>query len=170
MGLGAEEARILVRRLVPSESNEGEVAEAAKEVLAELLSRMGIEASVAQTDNNPVTLNIKGDDLGILIGRRGQTLASLQYIVRIIVSYKIREWLPIVIDVDGYKQRRYRALQALADRMAEQVKARRVPFSMEPMPAYERRIIHLALAENPYVTTQSVGLGEARKVVIVPKE
>jgi spoIIIJ-associated protein len=169
MGLGVEEARILVRRLVPSGSDDGKVAELAREVLTDLLSRMGVEASIAQTDNDPVTLNIKGEDLGILIGRRGQTLASLQYIVRIMVSYRTGQWLPIVIDVDGYKQRRYRALQALASRMAEQVRTRKIPFSMEPMPAYERRIVHLALSENPHVTTQSVGLGDARKVVIVPK-
>ena len=123
----------------------------------------------ARAGVDSVGLNIEGEDLGILIGRRGQTLASLQYIVRIMVSCKTSQWLPIVIDVDGYKERRYQALQALAGRMAEQVKARRTSFSMEPMPAYERRIVHLTLAENPHVTTQSVGLGEARKVVISPR-
>lgn len=135
-----------------------------------MLDGMGIDASLAQTDNDPITFNIKGDDLGILIGRRGQTLASLQYLVRIIVSYKVGDWSPIIIDVDGYKQRRYKALQALALRMADQVKNRKIPFSMEPMPAYERRIVHLTLVGNPHVTTQSVGLGEARKVVIIPRE
>jgi spoIIIJ-associated protein len=170
MGLGAEEARISVRRLTSDPSQEGELVEVAKDVVGTLLARMEVEASVAQVDNDPITLNIKGDDLGVLIGRRGQTLASLQYIVRIIVSYKTKEWLPIVIDVDGYKQRRYQALQALAYRMAEQVRGRRIPFSMEPMPPYERRIVHLALADHPDVTTQSVGVGEVRKVVIVPKE
>lgn len=170
IGLGAEEARILVRRLTRSESDNGELADVAREVLETLLEGMGIEASLAQTDNDPVTFNIKGEDLGILIGRRGQTLASLQYLVRIIVSYKIQEWLPIVIDVDGYKERRYQALQDLAARMAEQVKTRKMPFSMEPMPAYERRIIHLTLADNPYVATQSVGVGDTRKVVIVLKD
>ena len=159
-----------MRRLTRSESDNGELADVAREVLETLLEGMGIEASLAQTDNDPVTFNIKGEDLGILIGRRGQTLASLQYLVRIIVSYKIQEWLPIVIDVDGYKERRYQALQDLAARMAEQVKTRKMPFSMEPMPAYERRIIHLTLADNPYVATQSVGVGDTRKVVIVLKD
>jgi spoIIIJ-associated protein len=78
--------------------------------------------------------------------------------------------VPIIIDVEGYKQRRYEALRALAWRLAEQVKVRGVPFSLEPMSAYERRIIHLALADHPDVTTQSIGEGEARKVVILPKE
>jgi spoIIIJ-associated protein len=130
---------------------------------------MGIDASVTQVDTDPITLNIRGDDLGILIGRRGQTLACLQYIVRLIVSHRSEEWLSIVIDVEDYKQRRYKSLQALAYRMAERVKEKKVPFGLEPMPAYERRIIHLALADHPDVTTQSVGQDEARKVVIVPK-
>jgi spoIIIJ-associated protein len=71
--------------------------------------------------------------------------------------------------VEGYKQRRYSALQALALRMAEQVKERKKPFALEPMPAYERRIIHLALADDPDVTTESTGVGEVRKVVITPR-
>lgn len=169
MGLGAEAAKILVHRLGTEESREGQLADVAKEVLEDLLGRIGMDASLAQVDTDPITLDITGEDLGILIGRRGQTLASLQYILRIIVSYRIKEWLPIVIDVDGYKQRRYQALQAMAHRLAEQVKARRAPFSLEPMPAYERRIVHMALADSPDVTTESVGLGEARKVVIVPR-
>ena len=77
--------------------------------------------------------------------------------------------MPIVIDVEEYKQRRHKALQALAFRMAERVKEKKVPFALEPMPAYERRIIHLTLADHPDVTTQSVGQDDARKVVIVPK-
>jgi len=116
-----------------------------------------------------ITLDVKGEDLGILIGRRGETLASLQHIVRLIVAHQAKAWVPIVIDVEGYKERRYGALRALALRVAEQVKAKRRPFALEPMPAYERRIIHLTLADNPDVTTESVGEGEARKVVIMPK-
>jgi spoIIIJ-associated protein len=77
--------------------------------------------------------------------------------------------VPIVIDVEGYKQRRYSALQALACRMAEQVKDRKKQFALEPMPAYERRIIHMALAEDPDVTTESTGVGEVRKVIIMPR-
>ena len=146
------------------------MAETAKEVMEALLARMGIDATVPQVDTDPITLNVEGDDLGVLIGRRGQTLASLQYIVRIIVAHKKQAWLPVVIDVDGYKHRRYQALQSLAYRMAEQVKTKKIPFSLEPMPAYERRIIHLALADHPDVATQSIGQDEARKVVIVPKK
>jgi spoIIIJ-associated protein len=116
-----------------------------------------------------IVLNIHGDDLGILIGRRGYTLSCLQYMVRLIVGHQTKTWAPIVIDVEGYKQRRYRALQVFARDMAEQVKARGAPFALEPMPAYERRIVHLALADHPDVVTESIGQGEARRVVIQPK-
>ena len=117
-----------------------------------------------------IAFDIRGDDLGILIGRRGQTLACLQYIVRLIIAHQIKTWVPIIIDVEGYRQRRYEDLRALASRLAEQVTVKGMPFTLRPMPAYERRIIHLTLAEHPDVTTQSVGVGEARKVVILPRE
>ena len=180
LGLGGEKARIRVRPLVPTPVRDSDVAETAKSVLETLLAAIGVSASVVPCDRSffegrgettsPIAFDIKGDDLGILIGRRGQTLSCLQYIVRLIVANQLKAWVPIIIDVEEYKQRRYQALQALAYRMAERVKARRIPFALEPMPAYERRIIHLTLAENPDVTTQSVGEGEMRKVVILPKE
>ncbi len=176
MGLGAEEARIRVEPLVPA-PEESDIADAAKGILEALLSMMGVAASVAPPARSfvegeataPIAFDIKGDDLGILIGRRGQTLSCLQYIVRLIVGHQTEAWVPIIIDVEGYKQRRYEALQALAWRIAEQVKAGGEPFTLEPMSAYERRIIHLTLAEHPDVTTQSIGEGEARQVVILPK-
>ncbi len=180
LGLGAEEARIRVKPLVPMSDKESDITETAKGVLETLLEVMGITASVElqskpfvegeEEADAPIAFDIRGDDLGILIGRRGQTLTCLQYIVRIIIAHQTKAWVPLVIDVEGYRQRRYEALGALARRMAEQVTAKEMPFTLEPMPAYERRIIHLTLAEHPDVTTQSVGVGEARKVVILPKE
>ncbi len=155
-----------------------EVTEVAKGILETLVTMMGVVASVepqvklaaeGEETTPAVNLDIKGDDLGILIGRRGQTLACLQYILRLIVGHQTEVWVPIIIDVEGYKQRRYEALRALAWRLAEQVKARGVPFTLEPMLAYERRIIHLALADHSDVTTESIGEGEARRVVIRPK-
>ena len=86
------------------------------------------------------------------------------------MAHERNSWLPIFIDVDGYKERRYSALRSLALRMAEQVKMKQTSFALEPMPAYERRIIHLTLADNPDVSTESTGMGEARKVVILPKK
>ncbi len=178
LGMGAEEALIRVEPLVPTPKKESDIADAAKGILEALLSMMGVSASVVSPAGSfveseasaPIAFDIKGDDLGILIGRRGQTLSCLQYIVRLIVGHQTEAWVPIIIDVEGYKQRRYEALRALAWRMAEEAKANGVPFTLEPMPAYERRIVHLALAEHPDVTTQSIGEGEARKVVILPKE
>ncbi len=167
-------------RVQPLAGVQGKVDEAAKGVLETLLARMGVEASVASQTKPPVegggeasdviALDVTGDDLGILIGRRGQTLSSLQYIVRLIVAHQTKDRVPVVIDVEGYKQRRYEALQALAYRMAEQVRTRGRPFTLEPMLAYERRIIHLTLADDPDVTTESVGEGESRKVVIMSRE
>jgi spoIIIJ-associated protein len=169
----------MVRLLVMEPEERSEIAEAAKGVLESLLARLGVEASVVPETKPPfeeggevsgvITLDVTGEDLGILIGRRGQTLAALQHMVRLIVAHQVKARVPIVIDVEGYKQRRYSALQALARRVAEQVKERKKPFTLEPMPAYERRIIHLALAEDPDVITESTGVGEVRKVVIMPK-
>ncbi len=157
-----------------------DVAETAKGALERLLTLMGVAGSIVpqaqpiveagEEASASVVLNIEGDDLGILIGRRGQTLSCLQYIVRLIVGHQTKTWVPITIEVEGYKQRRYQALQTFAQHMAEQVEAKGAPFTLEPMPAYERRIIHLALAEHPAVTTESIGEGEARKVVILPRE
>ena len=157
---------------------QSDIFEAAQNVLETLLELMDIPASVSPSPEftvedeegfSSVGLNIEGEDLGILIGRHGQTMASLQHIVRLIVAYQTQVRLPIVIDVEGYKQRRCEGLRALASRLAEQVKSRKMPFTMEPMSAFERRVIHLALADHPDVNTESTGFGETRKVVILPK-
>jgi len=166
--------------VTPIPKPKGDAAEVARDVIEQLLQLLGVTATIEsqappivaeEGEAAPaVALNIKGDDLGILIGRRGQTLAALQYIVRLIVGRQVKTWVPIIIDVEGYKQRRYQALQAFARQMAERVKARGAPFTLEPMPAYERRIVHLALANHPDVTTESIGQGESRKVVIRPRK
>ena len=180
LGLGAEDAVIRVRLLMEEPENKNDIAGKAKNILESLLEQMGVVGSVEprprlfieveEGETAPIVFDIKGDDLGILIGRRGQTLACLQFVLRLIVGHQTESWLPIVIDVEGYKQRRYGALRALAWRMAEQVKTQKTPFTLEPMPAYERRIIHLALAEHGDVVTESIGVGEVRRVVISPRE
>ncbi len=181
LGLGGDEAVVRVTPLVPvPESGTDDITEAVKDILVNLLDLMGVVGTVTpqappviegeEETTVPVSLNIEGDDLGILIGRRGQTLSCLQYIVRLIVGHQEGVWAPIAIDVEGYKQRRYQSLQTFAQQMAEQVKSREAPFSLEPMPAYERRLIHLVLADDPDVTTESSGQGEARRVVILPKK
>ena len=162
-----------------NENKQDEPIERARGILEELLSLMGIEASITTSAEFPIegesgmlsfdSLNIEGEDLGILIGRRGQTLSALQYVVRLIIFQQTQTKLPIIIDVEGYKRRRYDALRDLAWRIAEQVLLKKRPFTLEPMPAFERRIIHLTLANHPDVTTESTGVGEARKVVIMAK-
>jgi spoIIIJ-associated protein len=176
LGLGAEEATVRVTPL-PSGQEEDEVAALSKKTVEELLRLMKLEAEVepisplqaASPNTKSIALEIKGEDLGILIGRRGETLAALQYIVRLIVARHQKAKVPVAIDVEGYKQRRYHVLRDLALRLAQKVKATGRSTTLEPMPADERRVIHLALSVNPDVTTQSIGEGEVRKVAILPR-
>jgi spoIIIJ-associated protein len=179
LGLGSEDARIKVKLLQPAKNENSEEINAARNVLENLLARMGIQATVnietakmatlGEEEVQPLVFNVVGDDLGILIGRRGQTIDALQYLVRLITSRQIGSKIPIIIDVENYKQRRYEDLRVLALNVAAQVKVRRASFRLEPMPAFERRIIHLTLANDPDITTESIGEGEARKVVVLPK-
>ena len=184
MGLGAEEARVRVRLISPEPIEPGQESEAvavARAVLETLLSKLGIEGAYIETQagisvmpgedaGDTVVLAIRGDDLGILIGRRGQTLACIQYILRLMVANRLKTFAPVVVDVNDYRQRRLKALQAMAMLTAEQVKEKEMPCALEPMSAFERRIIHMTLTDHPDVTTQSVGLGDARKVVVVLRE
>jgi spoIIIJ-associated protein len=173
LGVGAEDAR--VRVIVPDEEDvrpeySNNTEQTARQVLSDILKAMGIQAEVtvnkASDPNDPVTLNIEGDDLGVLIGRRGQALASLQYLVRLIVSERIKKWITINVDVDWYKKRHYEALKKLALRLADQVSKKKRSITMEPMPPDERRIVHITLANNPDIVTQSTGEGDERRVVI----
>jgi spoIIIJ-associated protein len=168
LGVGGREAVIRVSRIaVPEE----DVVSRVKEIVETLLGLVGVQGKVEMLSNElPLALNIEGDDLGILIGRRGQTLAALEYVAKLIVVRRLKAWLPLTIDVGGYKKHRRDSLQKLALYLAEQVKSRRRAMPLEPMPADERRIIHLTLADHPDVTTQSIGEGENRKVVILPRE
>ena len=179
LGMGSEEA---VVRLTPlaSPSQESNLPAAAKEALEEILRRMKLKAHVelrsdvqqdeAESDIPPIALEVDGEDLGILIGRRGETLAALQYIMRLIVAHQQKARVPLTVDVEGYKQRRYGALRELALRLAQKAVSTRQSMTLEPMPADERRIVHLAVSVNPDVVTQSVGEGELRKVVIMPRK
>jgi len=180
LGIRAEEARIKVRPLEEISENETDPVKIAQGVLKSILAKMDITASVEseaeppgedeQEGSTAVSFNIKGDDLGILIGRRGQTLTCLQFIIRQIVAHRTKSWVLVNIDVEGYKERHYHALEALAARLAEQVKAKNTSFALRPMPAFDRRIIHLTLAKNAGVVTESTGEGQARRVVISPKK
>ncbi len=177
LGMKAEDAKIVIKF---TEDNESEVQgdseitpdikNEAKSILETLVKQLGLEAKIrilpSAEQGAPLTLNLEGDDLGVLIGRRGQTLASLQYVVRLMLSEKFKKWITVNVDVAEYKKRRYESLKKLALRLADQVKTTRRNMNLEPMPPDERRIIHLTLANHPDVTTQSVDQGEKRKIVI----
>jgi spoIIIJ-associated protein len=189
LGMGAEETKVHARLLdqneeetitsevVKEEKTEktidkaraSEISNEAKEVLANLMNLMGLEGKIKiipATEDSPMTLDLEGEDLGILIGRRGQTLSSLQYLVRLIVSEKTKAWTSFHVDIAGYKKRRYESLKKLALRLADQVKITKHSINLEPMPPDERRIIHITLADDPEISTQSTEVGENRKVVI----
>jgi spoIIIJ-associated protein len=168
LGVGSREALIRVSPITPPERD---VVKVVTEVLDTLLGLLEVTGKVeVLSDEIPLALDIEGDDLGILIGRRGQTLASLEHITKLIVAGRLKAWLPLRVDVGGYKKRRRDSLQRLTLYLAEQVKSRRRAITMEPMPADERRIVHLTLADNPDVTTHSIGEGESRKVVILLRQ
>jgi len=163
-----------------AEGNPPELEDTALEVLTTLLDKMGALAAVevvsrggaidqATDEVSPLILNVVGDDLGVLIGRRGETLRSLQFMTRLIVSRRLGVWPNLVVDVEGYKARREEALRALALRIANQVRSSHEPMALEPMPANERRIVHLALRDDPDVYTESTGKEDRRKVQILPR-
>ena len=168
LGVGSKEALI---RVIPANLQERDVVKVVTEILETLLELLGVTGKVeVLSEEIPLVLNIEGDDLGILIGRRGQTLASLEHITKLMVAGRLKAWLPLRVDVGGYKKRRRDSLQRLALYLAEQVRSSHRAITMEPMPADERRIVHLTLADNPEVTTNSIGEGESRKVVILLRQ
>ena len=151
-------------------------AETGKEVLKELLTRMRIDAQIHIQRSEEVEgeephwmLNISGERISRLIGRRGETLASLQHIVRLICSRRLERRANIIIDAEGYKTGRSNRLRGLANRMAKQAVQQGRTITLEPMQPAERRIIHLTLRGREDVSTQSIGEGRGRKVTIVPK-
>lgn len=146
-------------------------AEKAREVLENILERFGAETSVlTEEDSESITLNIKGDGSGILIGRKGQTLDAFQYVVNKIVHRMPEVTKQVIVDTEGYRQRRKETLIDLAKRLSEQAKTKGRPVSTSPLNPFERRIIHLAIQDDADLTTQSKGDGIYRSVVISLKE
>jgi Predicted RNA-binding protein len=150
----------------------------ARDVVFELLERMKVKAQINsyfvepedENDERMVMVDIQGNDLSILIGRRSETLNALQYIASLIASKELGKWLPLMIDVQGYRQRRERQLRQLGRKMADQAVQTGKRQILEPMPANERRIIHLELRNHPQVTTESTGEEPFRKVTILLKK
>ena len=149
----------------------------ALEMMSSLLDKMSVETALSASVSEPDDLTgrkvniieIEGEDLGVLIGPRGETLNAIQYLSRLMVGNKMQQRASFVIDVEGYRKRRQQALSRLAERMAQKVVTRQSAVSLEPMPPHERRIIHMTLRENDEVYTQSSGEGKRRKVRILPR-
>ena len=150
----------------------------AKDILVELLRLIDIDATVTvrppETPGDGVgqasaVFDIHGDDLGLLIGRRGETLAALQYMVNLLLNQGAQGHLSVTVDVEQYRRRREDRIVTSAQRAADDVEATGETVMLEPMPANERRIVHLALADDPRVTTSSVGVGQDRQVAISPR-
>ncbi len=161
----------------PDSEDDLEALSTARVIVESLLERMEVDAAVDaiwgeasdDRDQRPLLINIRGGDLSLLIGRKGETLSALQYITRLIVGKETQRSITVVIDVQGYRARREQQLRQLAKRMATQAVERGRTMVLEPMPANERRIIHLELRDHPSVTTESTGEADQRKVTIIPR-
>jgi spoIIIJ-associated protein len=163
-----------------AEASDEEVETIAVDLLTQMVSLMGFTATVesawrtghdelSEHSDRYLLLDVQGGDLGALIGRRGETLENLQYLLRLMVNQRLHRWQNIVVDVEGYKERRIHQLQQLAQRTAAQVASTGRSVALEPMPPNERRIIHIALRDHPDVYTESTGEADRRKVHIVSK-
>ncbi|MFZ5818497.1 MAG: RNA-binding cell elongation regulator Jag/EloR, partial [Chloroflexota bacterium] len=152
-----------------------------EETVSKLLAHMNLQARVsARYDDNDraphsgganrqaINVDVRGDDLSILIGRRSETLNALQYVASLMVGKQVEQWVQLYLDVEGYRSRRERQLRQMARRMAEQAAKSGRRQTLEPMAAAERRIIHLELRDHPDVTTESAGEEPHRKVNIMP--
>ncbi|MEN6408820.1 MAG: RNA-binding cell elongation regulator Jag/EloR [Anaerolineaceae bacterium] len=188
----AVEATVPAAEVLPAEEMEEEMEEeteeeaveedrtlrVARETVSELLDKMKVKATVVahygepteEGSQAPVMVDIKGGDLSILIGRRSETLNALQYIASLIIGKELETWVPLCIDVEGYRARRERQLRQIARRMAEQAIVTGKRQVLEPMPANERRLIHLELRDHPKVYSESIGEEPNRKVTIAPKK
>ena len=147
-----------------------------EQVVSELLHKMKVTAQVSahqgdmdEDGRQPIFVDIRGSDLGILIGRKAEILNALQYIVNLIVSKQMEHWVQVIVDVEGYRLRRERQIRQMASRMADQAIKSGKRQILEPMNAAERRLVHLELRNYPDIVTQSIGEDPARKVTISPK-
>ena len=165
-GIGGEEPRIGVTLLAPSEG----LTSQAIEVVNHFLSAMGVSAlaTIRSSGDEEIgpTIDIHGEDSGLLIGKRGESLQAFQFLVNLVLNMKERGHPVVIVDVEQYKERRSQSLQTLANRVAERVVTSGRAITLEPMPPAERRVIHMALADHPYVTTESTGDGRDRKVTV----
>ncbi|MEA3350913.1 MAG: RNA-binding cell elongation regulator Jag/EloR [Chloroflexota bacterium] len=192
LGLGSRQARIMLivnheeAEPTPEEDTDSSTDSADEDYLinlasgtiSDLLAKMKLDNAEIDTylgepygpyNRVPVHVDIHGDDLSILIGHRGKTLNALQYIGKLILGKELEQSVPLVIDVEGYRDRREQQIRRMANQVANQVIRAKHKKSLEPMPANERRFAHIELEGNPKVYTESTGSGRHRKVIIYPQ-
>ncbi len=164
----ADDVAAVEGELQDVETPSREDVEITVDVLQHILRYLNIHATVQVRSTNPLTLNIQGihENLGLLIGRRGETLSALQLLVSLIVSHRTKHRMRIVVDAENYRERREENLRSLALRVAQQVRNYRRSIALEAMPPHERRIVHIALSDSKDISTESIGEGDARRVVI----
>lgn len=157
---GGKQAKVRVTRRV-------NVEESAKQFLSSMLEKMGIDTKLTvKLKQNSLYIDMTGKEMALLIGRRGQTLDSLQYLVSLVVNKDRDEYLRVILDTENYRQKRKDTLEKLAFKLANRAKKIKKDITLEPMNPYERRIIHSALQNNKFVSTRSEGDEPYRKVVI----
>lgn len=165
LGIGAKPA--IIRAKVKSS-----VEDTAKDFLKSVFDAMGlivvVDVQYSEEDHS-MEIDLSGDEMGVLIGKRGQTLDSLQYLVSLVVNKDVENYIRVKVDTENYRQRRRETLENLAKNISYKVKRTKRPVSLEPMNPYERRIIHSALQNDKYVTTHSEGDEPYRHVVVVLK-
>ena len=167
LGIGSELARVRVTILEET----SDIVKITTEVLEELISKLGVLVvtnlkQAHREDLGGPVFELEGEDSGLLIGRRGETLKALQFLVKVIVGRRLGEKANVMVDVEGYQERRYNSLTNLARRVAERVAGTGRSITLEPMPPDERRVVHLALVDHPHVSSESTGFGQSRQVVV----
>jgi spoIIIJ-associated protein len=163
--------------LPPTRTEPDPLLDTTEAVVSKLLHHLKLKAQVtahyqedSTDDRRNILVDVRGDDLSILIGRHAETLNAFQYVASLMVGKESQQWVQLAVDVEGFRNRRERQIKQLASRMADQVAKTGRRASLEPMPSNERRIVHLELRDHPSVTTESTGDEPHRKVVIKPRD
>jgi spoIIIJ-associated protein len=191
-GVGSQEARVRVTLLGDEDEYDEEdeedyedeeqpgvsdqKAELARDTLEQMLDLLEfpnvvtVRAVEREAGTTNIHLDVTGDDVGLLIGRHGETLASLQFVLNACLSKELARSSRVIVDVEHYRDRREQSLRGMALRAADRVRRERRAMTLQPMPPNERRVIHLTLQSSPWVTTESTGEGAERRVVISPKQ
>ena len=166
LGIGSKPAVIKAK-------TKSSIADIAKDFLKDVFAAMNMVVAVDvkyDEDNKNLDVDLNGDEMGVLIGKRGQTLDSIQYLLSLVVNKESEEYIRVKVDTEDYRKRRKETLENLAKNIAYKVKRTKRPVSLEPMNPYERRIIHSALQNDKYVTTHSEGEEPFRRVVVTLKK